>query len=434
MPNSFDRRGQSLVGFLLILPVLIGALGLAVDLGWSYYRQEAAEAAGQAAALASATYAGSQSSGNPVCGTHNVVCQSATKCPNTLPSPAVTNIDVACQYAKDNGFANSAGGVQNVMVASGTGTPTGLTGVSVSYWVQVTTAESIAQTFTATYGGKYGQISARSTAGYMKSSGGCIYVIGSSGTTVNFSGTPSINSGCGIYIESPSSASVLASGSPSVTVTGGAQIDMMGGTLGSVSYSPSPTTITTSPGDPMSGLTAPTASGCSSAGVVLSGSATKTFSPCVSGGTMTITSGITLSGTPTVTFDPGVYILQGGISMSGGTLNATGGVMLYAASGGVTMSAGTVNFVAPSSGAYQGIALFQPTTNSTAMTLSGGSGLHMTGAVYVPAANLTYSGGSGVSANNTTIVCKAITWSGATYINAAATTAYSGTSGPVLIE
>jgi hypothetical protein len=440
MTTNPSRRGQSLVGFLLAFPMIVGALGLTVDLGWSYFRQESAKSAAQAAAIAATAAAGSTSSGNPVCGSNNVVCQSPTRSPASIPNPAVTNIDVACQYAKDNGFAYTSGGTQNVMVAAGTGTPTGLTGITVPYWVQVTVAENVTQTFSAVFGSRLGTISARSTSGYMKPAGGCIYVLGSPGTTVAMSGTPSLSTGCSIYVNSTSSAAMLLSGSPSITVTGGGSIDVSGAILrsGSPTFSPSPNLGTTPVADPLSGLTPPVASGCSVSGVSLSGSSTKTLSPCVAGGIVTVTSGISLSGSASVTLDPGIYIMNGGISASGSaTINGSGGVMIYMASGGISLSGGTtVNITAPSSGPYQGIGIYQPSSNTTAMALSGGSSQSINGAVYAPGASLAYSGSSGMCGNGggTTLVINSITFSGSSSITQPAKTAYSGSSGPTLIE
>jgi hypothetical protein len=293
----------------------------------------------------------------------------------------------------------------------------------------VTTAESIPQTFSAVFGSHFGQVSVTAIAGYQEPTGGCIYVLGSSGTTVTFSGTPSINAACGVYINSTSSSSVLASGSPSITATAGG-INMMGGTLGSVTYSPSPTRMTTAAANPLSGLTPPVSSGCTVTGPVM-GTGTATLSPCVAGGIATVSGGIVLSG-GTLTVNPGIYILGSGIIMSNGTLNATGGVMFYSPNGGVDMSGGTVNLTAPSSGAYQGIAIYQPSSQTGGITLSGGT-VNVNGAIYVPGAALTFSGG-GTSGDTTTIVCNDIVFSGSSHISAPATTKYSGSTGPTLLQ
>ena len=278
---------------------MVGALGLAVDLGWAYFRQEAAKSAAQAAALGATAAAGMLSSGSPACGVSNVVCQSATRCPVSIPSPAVTNVDVACQYAKNNGFANAAGGVQNVMVASGTGTPTGLSGVTVPYWVQVTAAESVTQSFSAVFGSKFGVTSARATSAYITPTSPCVYVLGSPSTTLSMVGGTTVNMGCGIDVNSTSSKAIDMKGDSSITLTGGAAVNVTGGVSSdsNSSISPSPNTGTTAVADPFSGLTAPVSGGCLIPGVTSS----QTVNPCVAGGVITLTSGISLTGQSSVT-------------------------------------------------------------------------------------------------------------------------------------
>lgn len=436
MSNSSNRRGQSLITFLLVFPLLIGALGLTVDLGWSYFRQEAAKSAAQAAALAGTTAAGTLSSGTPTCGTHNVVCQSSTRCPAPIANPAVTNIDVACQYAKDNGFAYSVGGLQNVMVASGTGTPNGMSGLTVPYWVQATAVESITQTFSAVFGSSLGLVSASATSGYLKPSGGCLYVLGSPGTTVSLSGnTTALSIGCNVYINSTSSSAANLQGGASITATGGATVNITGNWVGSgnATISPSPNINSPAVADPLSRLTPPTANGCSASAA----SGSHTYSPCVAGGVMTITTQVSLSGQNVVTFNPGIYILNNGLQMqgSGTTVNATGGVMLYIQGGGILISGGaTFNLAGPTSGAYKGIAIYQPASNATTMQMEGGSTQNIQGAIYVPGANLLFQGGSSSSSGGATIVCKSITIDGGSTIKQPAATAYSGSTGPALLQ
>jgi hypothetical protein len=438
MRSISKRSGQSLIAFLLAFPLLIGAMGLTVDLGWSYFRQQAAKSSAQAAALAATAAAGTLSLGNPTCGVSHVLCQGPTACPNSIPSPAITDFDVACQYAKDNGFANSSGGLQNVMVAAGTGAPTGLSGITVPYWVQVTTAENVAQTFSAVFGSSVGTVSVRSTSGYLKPSGGCIYVLGSPGTTFTMNGTPTLQTGCGIYVNSTSSAAASLTGTASITATGGATVNITGGWThsGGSSVLPSPVLGTPAVSDPLSYLTPPTSSGCSMSGVSLSGTNSQTVSPCTAGGTIRITGGMALGGQSSITLNPGVYIIDNGISMSGGTtLNASGGVMLFIESGIVAVRGGAiVNLTAPASGPYKGVGLYQPSTNTSPVALSGGVTQIINGAVYLPGADLSFSGGSSLSTGGSTIVCKTVAFTGNSFIKQPASTAFAGSTGPTLIE
>jgi hypothetical protein len=94
-----------------------------------------------------------------------------------------------------------------------------------------------------------------------------------------------------------------------------------------------------------------------------------------------------------------------------------------------------VNLTAPSSGYYQGILFFQARNNTTASTLVGGTGQLMNGVLYFPSAQLTYTGGSSTQATQTTIVANTLSMVGNSYISAASTTQFTGsTGGAYLIE
>jgi Flp pilus assembly protein TadG len=47
-----NRKGQTAVLFTLAIVPLLGVIGLVVDLGWDYYRRQAAQTAADAAASA----------------------------------------------------------------------------------------------------------------------------------------------------------------------------------------------------------------------------------------------------------------------------------------------------------------------------------------------------------------------------------------------
>ena len=57
--------------------------------------------------------------------------------------------------------------------------------------------------------------------------------------------------------------------------------------------------------------------------------------------------------------------------------------------------------------------------------------MQVNGVVYMPKGNLTYSGYSGTSGVATTLVVNDIIFSGTSYINNAATSAYGGSGCPV---
>ena len=122
MATRNARRGQTAVLFTLAIVPLFGVLGLVIDIGWAYYRKEAAQTAADAAAGAAALAAyNAASAGAPTCSMTGVSCDSTGyDCPSTLTT-ASNNVQSGCLYAMDNGFTTA--GKQRVTILSGTGTP-----------------------------------------------------------------------------------------------------------------------------------------------------------------------------------------------------------------------------------------------------------------------------------------------------------------------
>jgi hypothetical protein len=156
--------------------------------------------------------------------------------------------------------------------------------------------------------------------------------------------------------------------------------------------------------DPLAGLPIPAASllGLSNQGSVSpSGNESETIVPGVY-------SQIAVSGNASLTLKPGDYILAGGGLTVSGNANVTGnGVLLFNGGsaynattgsdggtyGSITLSGnGTYVLIAPTSGIYAGILIFQDRNNARALTLSGNSTLGTSGTIYASMASLTLSG------------------------------------------
>lgn len=424
----------------LSLVVLLGMLGLVVDIGYARFVKLRCLAAAQSASIAGAAAAKSLTM---TCGSGStqVPCQAATACPATLSTPA-NPVQAACLYAQQNGFTNGANN-SNISVkvaanlSSAVASP--VSGVSPTYWIRVTVSQQIPELFSAALGKTLATAAAESTSGVFQSSGGgCIYVLDTSGSDYTNSGSPSLTSGCGIYFDSNSSSAILYSGNPTITTTNGAKTNVVGGIFGSGSITITPAAITGAPfaPDPFLGIlgapsgvfsvTPPSTGSCQPSVVMSSG--TQTINPG------TYCSGIVMSG-GTLTLNAGNYVLEGGITMSGSSTISGTGVLLYVPSGGLTMSgSGGITLSAPTSGTYQGIAIWQPYSNTSGDTLSGGVTQQINGVVYLPKSTLTYSGGSGVG-TNTTLVCDRIVVSGNTFINNPAPNAYvGGVNGVSVVE
>lgn len=171
---KIGQRGQVLVMVTLALFMMAGVLGLAVDLGWSYFTKKSAQAAADAAAMAAAEAAFAAESAEDddtayTCGTE-AICQSVAPCPYPI-SASPNNVEAGCLYARQNGFQVQPGGRQNVTFAAGnTAHPPTVPGVFTYYWATARVAEGIPQLFSSILGNTFGVSSARATAGIIDSS------------------------------------------------------------------------------------------------------------------------------------------------------------------------------------------------------------------------------------------------------------------------
>jgi Flp pilus assembly protein TadG len=171
--------GQALVMVTLALMAMAGLMGLAVDLGWSYFVQKQAQAAADGAALAAVQEAVINIRNKGIapsaftCGSVlGITCQ-ATPVACSSGAVTATNLENGCLYAKTNGFDYStASSRQNVTIQSNdhsTLPPTAPGVNNISYWVTVRTVQQIPQLFSAALGNTLGTVSAIATAGIVGS-------------------------------------------------------------------------------------------------------------------------------------------------------------------------------------------------------------------------------------------------------------------------
>ncbi|HEY2445355.1 MAG TPA: TadG family pilus assembly protein [Rhizomicrobium sp.] len=129
--------------------------------------------------------------------------------------------------------------------------------------------------------------------------------------------------------------------------------------------------------------------------------------------------GLSISGS--ATFSPGVYYVDGNFAIQGnGTVTGTG-VTFYVTKKGTTYIAGTstVTLSAPTSGTYAGILFFgdRTATNSNSNQIVGTSSSTLTGVLYFPTQQLTYSGNSGGPMTCTQLIADMITMTGSTTVS-----------------
>jgi hypothetical protein len=344
------ETGQALAVVALSLVVMIGAVGLAIDMGYLRYAKRRLQTAADSAAIAGAS---ELKDGN---------YQTA-----------------ALNDSKSNGFENGVDGV-TVSAFNPPQDPPFAGRLNQNDYVEVQVQQNAPTFFMRIFGIKTATVTA-SAVGELGSSQGCVYSLGPvGGITVN----GNVNANCGVVDNA-----LLSIGGGCLTASSiGVVLDL----LGNGCTNPPPTTGILPTGDPLSYLTAPPIGNCVANRVVNSRQPT-TLTPG------TYCGGIRIAHTNTgnVTFEPGLYILNGGGLQVGGSGNVSGdGVTFYITGGGTAQINGTGNVTlsapanAPSAGIPGGVLFFQSPLDTANPVFDGT--LTLNGAMYFPGSTLTIGG------------------------------------------
>jgi len=359
----------------------MGMLGLGIDVGALRYEKRTMQTAADAAAIA----AGAEL---------------------TIGDWSAAAQDAAAQ----NGFTNGTNGV-TVTVNNPPATASD-PNYGNSKYVEVLVSQNQPTYFSRVFGVSSVPMTVRAE-GAQGSGQNCIYALDKNGNpalAVDF--LAFVTSQCGVVDESTNGSDALQCdilagiNASSIGVVGKGVQDFL------CSISPSPKTSITSPGDPLASLAAPTVGACG----------TTTTSP-YTGYPGTTAGGLTISGTATlnpgvycgglnlapganVTLNTGTYILTAaamgttyGLTVDlGTTVNGSSGVTFYNPAGSIrfnftSFTTGGVDLVAPTSGTYNGILFFQPSTNSTQAQIIGSTSYNtvLQGTYYLPGAKVVFA-------------------------------------------
>jgi hypothetical protein len=342
------EKGYILLTTAVSITVLLGFLGLSVDVGFLQFQkrriQSAADAAAAGAAFQLAAQAGSDAA----------------------------RTEGKYDSAK-NGFTDGSNGVTiTINIPPSTG----------NYTTNNYAAEAIVRQANPTYFMNLFNISSVTVAArsvvMADNSANCIYVLDSSAQDAFFAtGGATVNLNCGIVDDSSNSKSLETSGSNTHLIATNISIAGNYNANGNSTISPTPSTGAKVVADPLAYLTTPTVPAtCDYTNYSFNGGTT-TISPG------TYCNGITVSSTETTLYlNTGLYILKGGgLNVSGGAniVSNTGGVTFDNTSGGsysykpVVISGGsTTSLAAPSTssgGALEGILFFDRTGTRTVKEL-----------------------------------------------------------------
>lgn len=407
--------GQTLALTALFLGLLaFGFAAMATDIGLLFQQKRRAQAAADAAALAAAN--------------------------ELVAGYSANQQTVANAVAKQNGF-DPAAATSPATVTLSTPSSGNFTG---SAYVQATVSKPVPTFFMEAFTRQPTMtVAASAIAGGSSSSSTCVCLTGNTGNTLNLSNAGQLNaSGCGIVNNSSSSNAV--------SVVGGAVLNAL--TLGTVSTTWNNSSNINNGGSITSstkiitGITnacsptmpaQPSYSGC----VADPGGAygTFTFGPANASSAICYNNLTIGANGSTVTLNPGIYVINGGqLHFLYGANNKSNlggnGVFFYmlgnaslvidnganvnlVAGGGTTSTGGT----APTVGSYNGFVFYQPSTDTNAVSMQGGSSSYINGSFYLPGAALTVGNGSG--ANVTAgIVAKSLVMNGGAALTASATT------------
>ena len=217
MTRRKKSGGQAIVLVTLALLAMCGMMGLAVDMGWSFFVHKQAQAAADAAALGATQEAIKRISGNGVIvsaftcasgGTGATQADCETTPVSCASVVATSNLNNGCQYAKQNGF-DWTNPRQTVTIQSNDGAvanlpPTAPGVVNMVYWVTVRTVQTVPQLFSSILNRSEGTVSAVATAAIAASIGpGQFYGMDRKGDCLGWTGVAGNlvgGSNCGVDV------------------------------------------------------------------------------------------------------------------------------------------------------------------------------------------------------------------------------------------
>lgn len=364
----------------LALPALVGVLALGGEVGGWYYTQRSMQNAADAGALASAT--------------------------NGSGTFAAEAVSVATQYGFTNGVANTT--VAATTVGCPAGTPAGTTTcyqVAISRDVPIRLARLVGFNGSVALGGGRGQtVLASAISSSRVNAGFCIIALRSSPSTAN---ALLINGGGSFYLgdcDVHSNASMKCNGAGPWGITAASQVGASGpGACGTTTNLYGQSVIS----DPFSALSTaaniPAAPGGCTAltqnggTLVIPSSGLNVCGPLTIANTVNVTT--TAPGGVIRIYNSNLVLASSTARLVGPTTSGLTLVFTGTAGGAVTpgfiTGTGTVDIGAPTSGTWSGVAIYQDNrmTRASTRTYSGSSpAFNITGLVYMPRADVTFSG------------------------------------------
>jgi len=373
-----DQSGSYLIMMALLMPVLVGVVGLGTDYALWVYTHQTAQAAAESAAVSAATAANN----------FTVEAQAVTASYGLVNGSNGVTVTVN-QPPQSGGHATTAGAVEVIVQR-----------------VQAPVFSAVV------WNSRQVAVSGRAVA--VGGGAGCVLALNRSASgaiTVQGSAQVALSS-CNLNDNSNSGTALSIGGSGSLSALAVGVVGNVSGSNG-ITATNGITTGAAATADPYAAASFGSFSGCTDTNLTV-----KTDRSIPHG---VYCGGISINAGATLTLDPGIYYLdQGSLSMAGNsTITGTGVTLVFTSSTGDNWANAAisgnaiVNLTAPTSGPTAGIVLFgdRNMDAGTSFKLGGGGSQTFGGAVYLPKAALTYSGGAN-SNGCTQIIADSITFTG----------------------
>ncbi len=390
-----DKRGVSAVLIALMMPALIGFVGLGVDAAMWYSRKREMQSAADSAAISAAlTY---------------------LRDSNAQAAEAMGRSD-----AVRSGFDSEGSGIEVDILEGGR--------------AEVRLSEAQQSFFSSMFLPDPITIRTRAVAGptVTEDSTHTFCMLGldpNIKNVVEYNGNSQGQIKCGVASNSASNASLYMNGSAQLQIDPGdlavkGQITKMGSAQLTTRNEP---LLGSGGKDPYTELTVPSGA-CDQRNFRLNNRSDQTLNPGRYCG------GLALINSPNVTFRPGVYVIDGGQFQSTLSTSARGEGVTFILTGSgndyatLHFSGSTqITFTAPTSGDYKGVIFYQDrnspsfiggSENLVKNQLVGSTQVHFSGAMYFPAQELSYEGSAQLQSDTQClqVIARKITFIGASQI------------------
>lgn len=385
-----DQSGSALAYTAIMLPALIGFVGMGIDVAiWQIAKRET-QIIADAAAVAGAVE----------------IVRDRTEGDGSVP-----NFNTAVMHnAESNGYDDTKGDLIAINWPPVDGKRVGDDDA-----VEIIVSRPVGTLFAHLLFEADGFVSSRAVA-VGDVSNTCLWALDPDEYgALRVSGGADVSFNCGVFANSVAVEAIQVNGNTACLRA--SEVEIVGGADGTC-IEPAPTPGVQPRLDPLNPLPLPEVTGCDHTSTTGINGGEVTIYPGTYCGDINITGG-------TVTMAPGVYILDAaGFKVSAQATLYGDGVTIYLTDKGgvsenISIAGGaTVDLNAPTSGLYRGLLFIQDPNSSEAIThsLTGGSTMDLDGILYFPGQEVKFSGGSEADSAELFLVARQVDFTGNAHI------------------